>query len=210
MSDITTNESEEAVYAVTSLQEPQGESLTFMESQILDFISRSPEHRSTRLSINNSMSVWSQLHSTRRISNALARLTESHAVIPVRNVDNAAMLKLQNQFAGQEQKMQELATQVGAILRVVESINGVEANKEVEANPAPLTEAQLDFLEEQIPVWAEGALNAAFLNTLAQGHSAMVARDGEMVEVSPDGTVTKKGEMPRGGNLPAGTFIAFP
>lgn len=53
-----------------------------------------------------------------------------------------------------------------------------------------LTEKELDFLEQQIPDLAETATRRAFWATLASGDSAVIAEDGVIVSIRPDGTKT--------------------
>ncbi|MEZ0609595.1 hypothetical protein ACAW74_13850 [Fibrella sp. WM1] len=62
-----------------------------------------------------------------------------------------------------------------------------------------LSDDELDFLEQQIPELAELATRRAFWQTLASGDHAVVAEDGLIVEVSPDGTrkVLKTIEKPQ-------------
>ncbi len=50
-----------------------------------------------------------------------------------------------------------------------------------------LTEKELDFLEQQIPALAETATKQAYWQTLASGDSVMIAENGQLIEVSPDG-----------------------
>ena len=51
-----------------------------------------------------------------------------------------------------------------------------------------LTEQELDFLEQQIPILAETAMRQANWQTLTLGNSVMIAENGFLVEVSPDGS----------------------
>ncbi|TAF97344.1 MAG: hypothetical protein EAZ14_08240 [Runella slithyformis] len=51
-----------------------------------------------------------------------------------------------------------------------------------------LQQKEIDYLEEQIPLLAELAVSQAFWQSLASGHSVLVADNGELVEVMPDGT----------------------
>jgi hypothetical protein len=51
-----------------------------------------------------------------------------------------------------------------------------------------LTEQELDFLEQQIPILAETATKQAYWQTLASGDKVMIAEDGFLIEVSPDGS----------------------
>lgn len=50
-----------------------------------------------------------------------------------------------------------------------------------------LTEEAMTYLEEQIPGLAEKATNQAFLETLAAGETVLVAEDGQLIEIFPDG-----------------------
>lgn len=51
-----------------------------------------------------------------------------------------------------------------------------------------LTEEAMIYLEERIPVLAGNATNQAFLETLAAGETVLIAEQGNIVEVFPDGT----------------------
>ena len=51
-----------------------------------------------------------------------------------------------------------------------------------------LTDQELDFLEQQIPILAETAMRQAYWQTLTSGNSVMIAENGFLVEVSPDGS----------------------
>ena len=51
-----------------------------------------------------------------------------------------------------------------------------------------LTEKEITFLEEQIPQLAEYATKQAYWQTLNDGDKVMVAENGNLVEVSPDGS----------------------
>lgn len=53
-----------------------------------------------------------------------------------------------------------------------------------------LSEKALDYLEEQIPVLAEMALKKAYWQALASGDSVLIAEEGQLIEVDPDGTRT--------------------
>jgi hypothetical protein len=61
-----------------------------------------------------------------------------------------------------------------------------------------LNEQELNYLEQQIPILAETATKQAFWQTLASGDKVMIAEDGKLIEVSPDGTrkVIKEIEKP--------------
>ncbi|MDR6560780.1 MULTISPECIES: hypothetical protein [unclassified Arcicella] len=51
-----------------------------------------------------------------------------------------------------------------------------------------LGEQELDYLEQQIPILAETATKQAYWQTLASGDKVMIAKDGQLIEVSPNGT----------------------
>lgn len=53
-----------------------------------------------------------------------------------------------------------------------------------------LSEKALDYLEEQIPVLAEMALQKAYWQALASGDSVLIAENGQLIEVKPDGKKT--------------------
>jgi hypothetical protein len=54
--------------------------------------------------------------------------------------------------------------------------------------PIMLTEQELDFLEQQIPILAETAFQQAYWQTLSSGDTVMIAENGFLIEVSPDGS----------------------
>ena len=54
--------------------------------------------------------------------------------------------------------------------------------------PTMLTEQELDFLEQQIPILAEMAMQQAYWQTLTSGDKVMIAENGFLIEVSPDGS----------------------
>ena len=54
--------------------------------------------------------------------------------------------------------------------------------------PTMLTDQELDFLEQQIPILAETAMKQAYWQTLTSGDKVMIAENGFLVEVSPDGS----------------------
>ena len=54
--------------------------------------------------------------------------------------------------------------------------------------PTMLTDQELDFLEQQIPILAETAMKQAYWQTLTSANSVMIAENGFLVEVSPDGS----------------------
>ena len=51
-----------------------------------------------------------------------------------------------------------------------------------------LNENEIEYLEEQIPLLAEYALRQAYWRTLASGDSVLIAEEGKIMEVMPDGT----------------------
>lgn len=51
-----------------------------------------------------------------------------------------------------------------------------------------LTEEAMIYLEEQIPGLAERATNQAFLETLASGETVLIAENGKLIEIFPDGS----------------------
>ena len=50
-----------------------------------------------------------------------------------------------------------------------------------------LSEQELDYLEQQIPLLAETATKQAYWQTLASGDKVMIAKNGQLIEVSPNG-----------------------
>lgn len=52
------------------------------------------------------------------------------------------------------------------------------------------TEEVLDYLEQQIPEMAEIAIRQAYWQTLMSGDSVLIADNGQILEVKPDGTRT--------------------
>jgi hypothetical protein len=51
-----------------------------------------------------------------------------------------------------------------------------------------LSEKTIQYVEDQIPEMAEQATRQAFWNTLATGNSVIVAQQGQLWEVYPDGS----------------------
>jgi hypothetical protein len=51
-----------------------------------------------------------------------------------------------------------------------------------------LSEKAITFLEEHIPDLAEAAFKQAYWGALASGSSVLIAENGHLVEVHPDGT----------------------
>ena len=52
------------------------------------------------------------------------------------------------------------------------------------------TEAELDYLEEMIPEFAESATKKAHLDALSRGQSVTEIRKGKLVSIAPDGSQT--------------------
>ena len=50
-----------------------------------------------------------------------------------------------------------------------------------------LSEQELDYLEQQIPFLAETATKQAYWQTLASGDKVIIAENGQLIEVSPNG-----------------------
>jgi hypothetical protein len=61
---------------------------------------------------------------------------------------------------------------------------------------SPLTEETLDFLESHVPALGEAATRAAFVATLAAGQSTLIAVDGALYEIFPDGSRRFVKELP--------------
>jgi hypothetical protein len=51
-----------------------------------------------------------------------------------------------------------------------------------------LNEKELDYLEQQIPILADAAFKIAFWQTLASGDKVLIAENGQLIEISPDGS----------------------
>jgi hypothetical protein len=49
---------------------------------------------------------------------------------------------------------------------------------------------EIDHLEELIPKLAAGATHAAYLRAVAAGHTLVMAKDGLLVRIDPDGSET--------------------
>ncbi len=65
-------------------------------------------------------------------------------------------------------------------------------------NKKMLNEKELNYLEQQIPLLAETATQQAFWQTLASGDKVIIAENGQLIEISPDGSreVVKEIEKP--------------
>lgn len=68
----------------------------------------------------------------------------------------------------------------------------------------PLSEAEIDYLENQIPSQARSATQAACWETLTRGHSVVCAQGDELVELFPDGTRRAIKTLPHKVELPTG------
>lgn len=51
-----------------------------------------------------------------------------------------------------------------------------------------LTEKEIQNLEEQFPYLAESTLRKTYFEVLSSGNSVLVAENGELVEIFPDGS----------------------
>jgi hypothetical protein len=51
-----------------------------------------------------------------------------------------------------------------------------------------LNEKMIDFLEEHLPELMATATKQAYWQTLASGQSVLIAEDGKLIRVFPDGT----------------------
>lgn len=51
-----------------------------------------------------------------------------------------------------------------------------------------MSDAEIDFLETQIPELAQAAVTIAFWEAMAAGHSVLEAHDGVIYEIFPDGS----------------------
>lgn len=51
-----------------------------------------------------------------------------------------------------------------------------------------LSEQAIDYLEQHLPELMATATKQAYWQTLASGHSVLIAENGYLVEVFPDGT----------------------
>ncbi|AHC35762.1 MULTISPECIES: hypothetical protein [Pseudomonadaceae] len=54
-----------------------------------------------------------------------------------------------------------------------------------------LSDDEIDRLEAMIPKLAAVATNAAYLRAVAAGHSLIMAKDGVLVQIHPDGSEKK-------------------
>ena len=60
-----------------------------------------------------------------------------------------------------------------------------------------LNEKEIDFLENQIPQLAELATKQAYWHALSSGSSVLIAEDGQLIEVFPDGSRIVRKEIPK-------------
>ena len=60
-----------------------------------------------------------------------------------------------------------------------------------------LNEKEMDFLENQIPILAEFATKQAYWHALSAGSSVLIAQDGQLIEVFPDGSRIVRKEIPK-------------
>ena len=60
-----------------------------------------------------------------------------------------------------------------------------------------LSEEAMSFQEKHIPELAEGAFKQAFLSALASGNSVLISKNGNLVEVFPDGNEKIIKKLPR-------------
>lgn len=52
------------------------------------------------------------------------------------------------------------------------------------------TDEEIDFIETQIPVLAQGAVQKAYVDTLSKGISVLESIDGKIYQIDPDGKKT--------------------
>ena len=60
-----------------------------------------------------------------------------------------------------------------------------------------LNEKEMDFLENQIPILAEFATKQAYWHALSAGSSVLIAQEGQLIEVFPDGSRIVRKEIPK-------------
>jgi hypothetical protein len=68
----------------------------------------------------------------------------------------------------------------------------------------------IDFLEEQIPMLAEGAFRKAYVAALAAGQSVLEVIGDELCETFPDGSRRVVKKVARDVSYPAGTKLRLP
>ncbi len=74
---------------------------------------------------------------------------------------------------------------------------------------APLREAQIAFLETQVPAMAEAATQKAYWDALSRGRSVVCTRGDELIEVAPDGTHRVLDTLETVPPLPVGTTLSL-
>lgn len=79
-----------------------------------------------------------------------------------------------------------------------------------EKERVPLSDAELDFLEQQVPSQATAATRAAFWNALTRGQSVMCAQGDELYEIAPDGSRHFVKKLEANVLLPAGIDLILP
>lgn len=73
----------------------------------------------------------------------------------------------------------------------------------------PLSEAEIGFLETQIPAMAQVATQTAFWSALTRGQSVVCQSGNELVEIAPDGKRTFLDVLEKGPSLPVGTRLSL-
>ena len=68
----------------------------------------------------------------------------------------------------------------------------------------------IDFLEEQIPMLAEGAFRKAYVAALAAGQSVLEVIGDELCETFPDGSRRVVKKVARAVSYPMGTKLRLP
>lgn len=68
-------------------------------------------------------------------------------------------------------------------------------------------EKVIDYLEQQIPELAAAATKIAYRQALASGSSVLISKNGEIVEVFPDGTRKFVRKIEPGIKIKKGTII---
>ncbi len=81
--------------------------------------------------------------------------------------------------------------------------------KPVEPPLAPLSEAEISFLETQVPAMAEAATQKAYWDALSRGRSVVCTRGDELIEVAPDGTHRVIDTLETVPSLPVGTTFSL-
>lgn len=68
----------------------------------------------------------------------------------------------------------------------------------------------MEFLEEHIPEMVEGAVTQAYWAALASGCKVLIAEEGKLIEVSPNGTRKVLRSIPPPISVKVGQKLAFP